>query len=217
MAGLAKRVGKRVQKRDVAFVRRKRFQQGCRFGGFAISQFRLGIQQRHAALLRRQCVSTAQEHQSVLRSAAGRRDLPGTQKRSRSQRILAQLRCRLRHSQLPRHIVGIELRRAFPTEQRILSAPEVLEHLRGFGILFHRFVGMVLLLLQERVSRDAFRRLRGLRVLQKAVEDREGLRFILGFDQQVKQITVINRRALRLILPQVQIAQRLARFRMLRG
>ncbi len=74
---------------------------------------------------------------------------------------------------------------------------------------------MVLLLLQKCVSRNAFGGLRRLGILQKAIEDRQRLRFVLRFDQQVKQVAVIDGRPLWLILPRVEVAERLTCFRML--
>src|SRR5712692_5748088 len=75
---------------------------------------------------------------------------------------------------------------------------------------------MILSLLKEGVSGDAFGRLMAVAHPQKPVVDSESFGFVLGFHEQVKRKTVVNRRAVRLIHPRVQIAERLRGFLMLR-
>ncbi len=75
---------------------------------------------------------------------------------------------------------------------------------------------MILSLLQEGVSGNAFGRLMAVAHPQKPVVDGESFGFVLGLHEQVKQKTVIHCRAVRLIHPRVQIAERLRGFLMLR-
>ncbi len=51
---------------------------------------------------------------------------------------------------------------------------------------------------------------------KKPVVDRQRFGFVARLDQQIEKQTVINRGALRLLHPRVQISQRLRRFLMLR-
>src|SRR6266852_1502329 len=75
---------------------------------------------------------------------------------------------------------------------------------------------MILSLLQEGVSSDALGRLLPTAGPQKPVVNRESLGLVLGLHEQVKKKTVVNRRAVRLIHPRVEIAERLRGFLMLR-
>ncbi len=82
--------------------------------------------------------------------------------------------------------------------------------------MFHGFAGMILFLLEEGVSGDALGRLRARTCPQKPVVDGHSFGLVLGLHKQVKQKTVIDRRAVRPIRPRVEIAQRLRGFLMLR-
>src|ERR1700674_20503 len=88
--------------------------------------------------------------------------------------------------------------------------------LRGFRVLLDGFVGMILFLLQEGVSSDALGQLLVVTRPQKPVVDGERFGFVLGLDEQIEQQAVVNRRAVRLIHPCVEIAERLRGFLMLR-
>ncbi len=74
---------------------------------------------------------------------------------------------------------------------------------------------MILSLLQEGISSDALRRLLPAAHPQKPVVDRQRLGLVLGIHEQVKKKPVVNRGAVRLIHPRVQIAERLRGFLML--
>ena len=113
-------------------------------------------------------------------------------------------------------IFGRELRGAFPTKQRILGAARLVKHFGGFAVLLDGFVEAILLLLQESVTCDAFRRLVTWRGSQETIVDRECFDFVARLDQQVEQQSVVNRGAVRLLHARVQVAQGLRRFLVLR-
>src|SRR5208337_2539504 len=71
------------------------------------------------------------------------------------------------------------------------------------------FFRPVLLLLQEGVTRDAFGRLRRGGMAQETIVDGQRLGFVLGLDEQVKQVAIINRRAFGLFHARIEVAQRL--------
>src|SRR5208337_138522 len=110
---------------------------------------------------------------------------------------------------LTRQSVRIELRGAFPAKQRVLASARLAEEFRGFAVLLDGFFRMVLLLLQEGVTRNAFRRLRRGGMAQKTIVDGQRLGFVLGLDQQVKQVAIVNGRAVWLFHARIEIAQRL--------
>ena len=71
-------------------------------------------------------------------------------------------------------------------------------------------------LLQEGVSGNALGQLLADAHPQKPVVDGQSFAFVLGLDKEIKEKTVVNRRAIRLIDPRVEIAERLRGFLMLR-
>src|SRR5258708_6408604 len=199
LPGLQQRIGKRIQERHVVFRRRKRLQQRGSLPSSTVLQLGLGIKQRHTALMRRQRICPRQQLQSLRRRAGSCGELRGTQKRARGQRILSQLRRNLRHLHLPGKLLWVQLRGAFPAEQRIFAAPRFREHLRRLGVLLDGLFPAILLLQQEGVARDAFGGLNRQRVPQEAVINRQRLGLVLGIDQQVEQVAVIYSGAIGLL------------------
>src|SRR5207247_2299319 len=71
------------QKSRVTFGRRKRLEQGGGAHGISGLDVCLGVQQRHAAFLRRQFVRAPKNLHRIRGGAASRSELPGPQKRPR--------------------------------------------------------------------------------------------------------------------------------------
>ncbi len=84
------------------------------------------------------------------------------------------------------------------------------------GVVLNGFVGVILSLQQKRVARDALRWLLAVTRAQKPVVDGHGLCLVFGLDEQIKKHPVIHCRALRLVLPRIEVAKRLRGFLMLR-
>ena len=217
LPGLQQRIGEGVQICHVALGGREGFQQRGSLRGLSTPQFGFGVKQRHAPLVRCQGIGARQQLQRIRRRARSRRKLRGPQKCPGSQRIFPQLRGNLRHFHLSRQLLRVQLRGALPAEQRVFSASRFGKHLGGLGVLFDRFFPAILLLQQKGVARDAFGGLNRQGIAQEAVVNRQRLGFVLGIDQQVKQVPVVDGGAVGLLQPRVQVAQRLRGLQVLRG
>ncbi len=216
MPGLQQGIGKRVEKRHITLGGREWLQQRRSLRSCSIAQLGFGIEQSYAALLRRQCIGARQQFQGVGWRARSARKLRGTQKRPGSQRVFPQLRGDFRHFHLPRELFRVQLRGALPAEQRVFPAPGFREHLRSLGVLLDGFFPAILLLQQKGVAGDAFRGLNRQRVAKETVVNRQRLGFVLGVDQQVEQVAVVDGSAVRLLQPRVKIAKRLRGLQVLR-
>ena len=139
-----------------------------------------------------------------------------TQERACRQRTLSQALRAFRQLYLSFQAVGLELCDSFPAEKRVLIASCGHEKLSRLVVLFDRFVGPVLSLLQESVARHALGSLLSRDGTQKPVVDSQRFGLVLRIDQQIKQHAVVHRRAIGLVDARVQIAQRLCRFLVLR-
>ena len=168
----------------------------------------------NSATLRSCGASTYARYSSFSASAcspARRGQLPGAQISARRQRAAAicVLR-RFRQPQLPRRIFRIKLRDAFQAKQRVFIPRRSGKHFRCLGVLLDSFLGVILFLLQERVPRDAFRRLLHRAAAQEAVINRQRFILVARIDQHIEQHSVINRREIRLVRARIQIPQRLS-------
>ena len=118
---------------------------------------------------------------------------------------------RFRQPQLPRRILRVKLRDAFQAKQCVFIPRHSGKHFRGLGVLLDSFLGMIQFLLQERVPRDAFRRLLHPSTPQEAVINRNRLILVPRIHQHIEQHSVINRRKIRLVRARIQIPERLRR------
>jgi len=111
------RVAKCLEKNGVALRAGKRLEKRGRLCRSVAAQFCLCVEERNAALLRRELVGPAQQLQRIDLRAACRRELPRSKKRARGQRVLTDLLRRLRQPHLPAEILRIELRDALPAKK----------------------------------------------------------------------------------------------------
>src|SRR5208282_936439 len=90
------------------------------------------------------------------------------------------------------------------------------EEFPSFVVLINGFFGVVLFLLQERITGDALRWLGGGTASQKTIVNGQRFRFVARLDQQIEEQAIVNGGALRLIHPRVKISEGLRRFLVLR-
>ena len=188
-----------------------------RDGANRVSALQIGlrVEQRHAALLRRQLLRAAQKIHRIGGRTLGRGQLSRAQERACRQRILSEALCALCQLDLPRQVVWLEPSDPLPTKQRVIVAPRRYEKLAGLVVLLDRFVRSILPLQQEGVARNALGGLLCRNGTKKPVVDGQRFAFILRIDQQIKQHAVIHGSAVGLVDARIEITQGLRRFLML--
>ena len=137
-------------------------------------------------------------------------ELPGPQIAERSSGVIPQPLGQSGHGDVTLAIFGIELRDAHETRQRIFSLAAHFIRESGGGELFDGLFRAVLLLQEERISRNAFGRL--LLRLQKARVKSERLGLFARGGKAVKEHPIINGRAIRPVLHGKEVAERLHGF-----
>ena len=191
----------------VARAGRERIQQLHCALRLALAQQAVGIDQRDAAIVRQNPVRALQDGKRRLHVVQPQRELPGAQIAARRRFHLPQALGHLPDQEVPPRIVRVEHGDALPARERLRRA--LLEQVQLCRV-FKLFDGLhraVLLLQQVCVTRHALGRLR--RGLQEPAVERHGLGGIAGFHEAVELQTIEMRRALGIVLPGVQVSQRL--------